>query len=74
MAQEAFFETREQVQSFLQSLAGELNVPLEDPAIASKLDARDSLASFRTRFEVPTIGELLDEDDRDSGIMVWLNI
>lgn len=69
MAQETYFETREEVQSYLLSLEGDLSVPLEDPAVAAELDRRDKLASFRERFEVPSIGELLDEGDRDPGII-----
>ena len=68
MAAATYFETRDQVQDYLLTLVEELGVNLEDPAMATELDRRDELKSFRERFEVPAIGELLEESHRDPGI------
>ena len=64
----AIFETRNQVQEYLLALVRELNVSLEDPAVAAELDRRDELKRFREKFAVPTVGELLEEGDRDAGM------
>ena len=58
--------TREEVQSFLQSVAAEVGVALEDSRVAEELDKRDELAPFRKKFSFPTIGQLLEESERDA--------
>ena len=50
--------TREDVQAYLTSLAGELGMALDDEQLAMELDSRDQLARFRSQFHVPTVGEL----------------
>lgn len=57
------------MQEYLDAVARNLGSPLESRAVASELDMRDPLADFRGRFEVPTIGELLDEEERDPGML-----
>ncbi len=59
--------SRDEVQSYLLRLADDLGVPLDDAAVATELDKRDELASFGGRFEVPKIGDLLEEEKRDPG-------
>ena len=50
--------TREDIQAYLTSLAGELGMALDDEQLAVELDSRDQLARFRSQFHVPTVGEL----------------
>ncbi len=57
--------TREEVQSFLRGVAAEVGVALEDSRVAEELDRRDELAPFRKKFSLPTIGQLLEESERD---------
>ena len=49
---------REDIQSYLTSLAGELGKALDDEQLAMELDSRDQLARFRSQFHLPTVGEL----------------
>ena len=49
---------REDIQSYLTSLAGELGMALDDEQLAVELDSRDQLARFRSQFHLPTVGEL----------------
>ena len=50
--------TREDIQTYLTSLAGELGMALDDEQLAVELDRRDQLARFRSQFHVPTVGQL----------------
>ena len=59
--------TRAEVQAYLHGVAAECGVPLEHCSVAGELDRRDQLASFRAKFNVPTIGELLEENERSPG-------
>lgn len=58
--------TRGEIQSYLSRVAGEVAEALESSKVAEELDRRDQLAGFRAKFEVPTIGQLLDEHERDA--------
>ena len=51
--------TREEVQSYLTGLAGELGVALDDRQLAAELDKRDQLAKFRSQFHIPTVGSIV---------------
>ncbi len=61
--------SREEVQGYLNAVAKKIGLPLESLAVASELDKRDPLARFRGNFEVPTIGDLLEEEERDPGTL-----
>lgn len=58
--------TREEIQSYLTGVAAEVGVALEDPRVAEELDKRDELAAFRKKFALPTIGQMLEEEQRDA--------
>lgn len=58
--------TREEIQTFLLGVAKEVGVALDSSEVAEELDRRDQLAEFRGKFELPTIGQLLDEHERDA--------
>ncbi len=60
--------TREEIQSYLEGVATEVGVALEDPKAAEELDKRDQLGAFRKKFGLPTIGQLLDEGERDESM------
>ena len=64
--------TRHDIQSYLLGVAKELGVALEKAEVAAELDRRDQLARFREEFNVPTIGELLDENEREKGTESWV--
>ena len=49
---------REDIQAYLTGLAGELGMALDDEQLAVELDSWDQLARFRSKFHVPTVGEL----------------
>lgn len=72
MAQEQLPElrTRAEVQAYLCGVAAERGVPLEHCSVAGELDRRDQLASFRGKFNVPTIGQLLEEKKICSGTLI----
>ena len=55
--------TREQVRGYLNGVAKELESSLGSLAVASELDLRDPLADFRGKFEVPTVGELMEGEE-----------
>ena len=55
--------TREDVQSYLTGLAGDLGVALDDEQLAAELDKRDQLAKFRNQFHIPTVGILLGKPE-----------
>lgn len=57
--------TRGEIQSYLRSVADEVGMSLHSPRVAEELDRRDQLANFRGKFALPTIGQLLDEAERD---------
>ena len=59
--------TRESIHGYLRGLAMERGVDISDPWVAQELDRRDKLAGFRSKFNVPLISELLDEDERAQG-------
>jgi hypothetical protein len=58
--------TREDIQTYLSRVAKEVGVALDSPEVAEVLDRRDQLAGFRGKFELPTIGQLLEEHERDA--------
>ena len=59
--------TRDAIRGYLRGLAQQLGVKEEDEWLARELDRRDQLAHLRTSFHIPTIGDLLDEKERDAG-------
>lgn len=63
--------TREDVQSYLRSLAQQLDLPITDPQFAAALDSRDQLGEFRNKFFIPKIGDLLKGRDIASGMYVY---
>lgn len=74
-------KSREELQTYLRGVAEERGVSLESAEVAQELDRRDQLATFRKKFAIPTIGQLLDEDERDeckkicmTCCMQWLSI
>lgn len=58
-------KSREDVQAYLRSVAEEVGVALESSEVAAELDRRDQLAGFRDKFHVPTIAQLLEQDETD---------
>ncbi len=64
-----YLDSKESIQSYLRSVAGEIGVELDDSKLAAALDNKDKLASFRTRFCVPTIGEILDGQKIADGVL-----
>ena len=67
-----YFDSREAIQSYISSLAQGEGVELDNVHLASALDKRDKLASFRSKFHVPTIGELLEGEEIADGVCVHL--
>jgi len=59
--------TREAIQGYLRGLAQQLGVKQADEWLARELDGRDQLSHLRSSFNYPTIGDMLDEEERDSG-------
>ena len=59
--------TREAIQGYLRGLAQQLGVKQADEWLARELDGRDQLSHLRGSFNYPTIGDMLDEEERDSG-------
>ena len=59
--------TREEIQSYLHGVAKEVGMAINSPEVALELDRKDQLAGFRGKFEVPTIGQLLEEHERAAG-------
>ncbi len=59
--------TRHDIQTYLSGVAKELGVSLERDEVAAELDRRDQLAKLRGEFNIPTIGELIDENERGKG-------
>lgn len=57
--------TREEIQLYLRGVAESMGVALDSSKVAEELDKRDQLAEFRRKFQLPTIGQLLDENERD---------
>ena len=60
--------TKDAIRGYFHGLAQQLGVKWDDEKLARELDLRDELAHLRTSFHVPTIGDLLDEEQRDPGI------
>ncbi len=63
-----YLDSQESIQSYLRSVAEENGVELDDSKLAAALDNKDKLASFRTRFYVPTIGEISEEKKLAEGM------
>ena len=63
-------KTREEVQSYLTGLAGELGVALDNRQLAAELDRRDQLAKFRSQFHIPTVGSIVGKH-KTSGCGLW---
>lgn len=59
--------TSEAIHGFLNGLAMQLGTDLADPWVAHELDKRDRLAGMRSRFHVPRISEILEEEEREKG-------
>lgn len=59
--------TREAIQGYLRGLAQQLGVKEADEWLARELDSRDQLSHLRGSFNMPTIGDMLDEEERESG-------
>lgn len=53
--------TREEVQGYLQQLAREQGLELSDPQFAAVLDKQDELAHYRSRFNIPVVGNMMDD-------------
>ena len=62
--------SRGEIQSYLKTVEKEVGGALSSPHVAAELDKRDQLAGFREKFEVPKIGKLLDENERDKGVVL----
>lgn len=60
--------TRQAVQGYLRGVATEIGVVLSDKGLALELDRRDQLAPFRSKFNIPLLSTLLEEDAREDGI------
>lgn len=58
---------REKIQAYLTSVAQEVGGALDSSEVAAELDSRDELAFLRNMFHYPTIGELLEVEERDPG-------
>lgn len=58
---------RDEIQAYLASVAQEVGGALDSSEVAAELDRRDELAPFRKMFHYPTIGEFLEEEERDPG-------
>ncbi len=63
-----YLESKESIQSYLESVAGGEGVGLDDLRLATTLDNRDKLASFRAKFCLPTIGEILEGQEIAEGV------
>lgn len=59
--------TREAIQGYLRGLAQQLEVREADERLARELDSRDQLSYLRGSFNMPTIADMLNEEERDSG-------
>ena len=59
--------TRQAVQGYLRGVATEIGVVLSDKGLALELDRRDQLAPFRSKFNIPLLSTLLEEDAREDG-------
>ncbi|XP_064394416.1 kynureninase-like isoform X2 [Halichondria panicea] len=55
-----YLESKESIQSYLESVAGGEGVGLDDLRLATTLDNRDKLASFRAKFCLPTISDICE--------------
>ena len=63
-----YLESKGSIQSYLESVAGGEGVGLDDLRLATTLDNRDKLASFRAKFCLPTIGEILEGQEIAEGV------
>ena len=63
-------DSREAIQGYITTLAEKEGVALDDPKLATELDKRDKLVSFRSKFHLPTIGELLEGEEVEQGVCV----
>ena len=65
-------KTRDEIQRYIVGVAEEMGVTIASDQLATELDRRDGLADYRDKFEIPTIGQLLDEDERakDEGMII----
>ena len=59
--------TRDAIHGFLNGLAMQLGTDLSDPWVAHELDKRDKLADMRSKFLVPKISDLLDDEEKATG-------
>ena len=63
-----YLDSKESIQSYLRSVAGEDGVGLDDLKLATTLDNKDKLASFRARFCMPTIKEICEDKKLAEGM------
>lgn len=70
MAKLPELRTRDEIQTYLKGVAKEMDMALDSPKVAEELDKRDQLSEFRKKFSVPTIGQLLEESQRDDCTMI----
>lgn len=59
--------TRDAIQGYLRGVAQLLGVKEDDDAVAAELDQRDCLAHLRNSFHIPSLGQLLNEAEKDPG-------
>lgn len=64
-------DSREAVQDYITSLVEEYGMALDDLNLATELDKRDKLASFRSKFHIPMIGELVKEHELQKGTSMF---
>lgn len=69
-----YLENQEAIGSYLRGVAGEEGVGLDDERLAVALDKRDKLASFRSKFCVPTIGEIYEGKEIETGQFCQLRL
>ena len=62
-----YLESKESIQSYLESVAGGEGVGLDDLRLATTLDNRDKLASFRAKFCLPTISDICEGEKLAAG-------
>ena len=67
-------DSREAIQGYITTLAEKEGVALDDPKLAAELDKRDKLVSFRSKFHVPTVGELLGGDEAENGVCISVHV
>ena len=67
-----YLDSREAIQSYISSLAQGEGVELDSVQLAAAPDKRDKLASFCSKFYVPTIGEFLEGEEIADGVCVYL--